>query len=414
MNTKLSFNPERIFNLLVYVFFVGYIVFIPLGPYPIRFLGTKLDVFFASVLLLLLLPTIPRMVGKYPPLLVYVVYFYMCTSFLSVVLSTDLLHSMRNWMVTLGYVLLCFLAPIVISARIRSVRTILLIMGVLVSVTILILYSQMGYGHTYRFAFRRYSTPTFADSAIRLDPNLTAIGLYMAILVYLPNLHRQNRSFPKRCVELCAFAIIGAGATITLSRTALISFTLSILFAVLLLFFRGLVDHRPKYTWNMVSVLLIFLLLAIGIVATFRDLPYARLADRISESGRDRARIGYIRNTLDIFDENLKNTLIGQGYFTTNPHNEFLRNLSSSGFLGFASFCMMFFAFYSLVVSRVRSGYYEMLGATGLYLYIFLAIQTYGHNKSMWVALMFTLTLYLDSIQSSSTDSDGNNLTYDH
>lgn len=400
MNLLLS-HPRKVLNQLVYVFFIGYIAFIPIGPYPILFLGTKLDIFIAGVLLLLLLPKIPQVVRKYPPLLIYALYFYMCILLLSVVLSSDPLYSMRNWIVTLGYVLLCFLAPIVISSRGHSARTIFLILGVGVSVVIFILYRYMGYGQALRFALGHSATAALekgrstTEVVIVVDSNTTAVGLYMTILFYIPNLYTQKRLLLRRCVEFCAFVVIGAAATITLARTAVISFTLSILLTVLLSLFRGFVDHQSKYIWKSVLVLLTFLLLVIGALVTFKDVPFAETMDRILRSTQDTERIIIIkRDLIDVVKKNLKNLFIGQGYFTTNPHNEFLRNFSSSGFLGFVSFSMLFFAFYFLVVLRIRSGYYNRFAARALYFYIFFAVLTNCYTKSMWAPLMFILILY--------------------
>ena len=152
---------------------------------------------------------------------------------------------------------------------------------------------------------------------------------------------------------------------------------------------------QSKYVWKTILVLLTFSLLVIGALVTFKDVPFAAMMDRILQSKQDHVRIMVIRRDfIDVFEKSLKNTIIGQGYFTTNPHNEFLRHSSSSGLLGFVSFSMVFLEFYFLVVSRIRSGYYNRFAATALYLFVFFAVQTNCYTKSMWAPFMFLLILY--------------------
>ena len=130
--------------------------------------------------------------------------------------------------------------------------------------------------------------------------------------------------------------------------------------------------------------------------------------DRLLGSGiqEDSHRISIMSESIEIFQSTDKNIFFGKGFFTTNPHNEILRNLSSSGLIGLITFLVFLSVLYFFIVRKVKSNYWLSFSATSIYFYIFIATQTYGHTKSMWSAFMFLLFFYLENKLNTSNTRD--------
>ena len=113
---------KSIIDNFTYIVFLGYIAFIPSGPYPIPILGTKLDILLGIILLILVVPKILQLKNYYPTVLLMSLWLYLIATFLSVIFSDELLFSTGQWLITLGYILTCFLAPIAAYHKIQSLK----------------------------------------------------------------------------------------------------------------------------------------------------------------------------------------------------------------------------------------------------------------------------------------------------
>jgi hypothetical protein len=150
-----------------------------------------------------------------------------------------------------------------------------------------------------------------------------------------------------------------------------------------------------------IGIVAIALILGIGSLVIVRPgivSSYSHRITRIFQGKLARPESGRImraENSLDMWSENPKTFILGEGFFTINPHNEFLRMLGGSGLFGFISFLLMFLAFYlTCCRSRSASAVY-LFGQNALFVYIFIMVQFYGHTKSLWVGLTFLLINYI-------------------
>ena len=407
---------KNIIDNFTYIVFLGYIAFIPSGPYPIPILGTKLDILLGIILLILVVPKILQLKNYYPTVLLMSLWLYLIATFLSVIFSDELLFSTGQWLITLGYILTCFLAPIAAYHKIQSFRTALLVIATIVALLLISQAIFFGIDNVQRIylGFDSVSGSSFnndvntgANESI-VDPNMTAIGLMMTILFYLPNFADHSFSKQRKIFEVFAFILITLGAILTLSRTAIVSFILSCLITSLVL---ALDQNKLKNSlaaiWKSVKTISIFSAFFLVIYILF---PTVRevFIDRLLSSGsqEDSHRISIMSESIEIFQSTDKNIFFGKGFFTTNPHNEILRNLSSSGLIGLITFLVFLSVLYFFIVRKVKSNYWLSFSATSIYFYIFIATQTYGHTKSMWSAFMFLLFFYLENKLNTSNTRD--------
>jgi hypothetical protein len=398
---------KKFLDILTYLAFTGYIAFIPTGPYSIPIFGVKLDILFGAMLLLLVLRKITHIGRNYPPTLLIAITLYTMTTFLSCVLSEDLSFSSTQWLNSFGYILVCFLAPLAVHSQIKLFRVLLLIFSVLVAGWLI----KTGISQPAEAARRIYlgfdavTNARFnAENTESIDPNMTAMGLMMSILIYIPNLREKNINKIVRVCEFASFAIITLGVTFTMSRTGIVSLLGSCLLSGLIVSIRtGKIDLMIQNFLKLFMIIGFFTFLGYGVSLLAPSISNAFI-NRLGE-GNDADRIFIMMDGIHTFLESDKNIVIGKGFFLTNPHNELLRSLSSSGLLGLFSFISFLSALYMTVVRKIQVDYYLAFGSTALFFFIFLAIQTYGHTKSMWSAFMFLLVLYLENRRLQESDS---------
>lgn len=378
-------------KLILLIFFMGYIGFIPTGPYPVILWGVKLDHLFAFGTALVSFFLFPL---RWPRGLILVhisILLFLCIVFITTITSVDSDTSLRGCMVCLGYATITLFVPLLIHDRVILLRRYLFIAATLTSLFALYLYFFVhGIG-------RLRLSPT-------VDPNMTSVGLLMCIVIFLPEYFRKKKSFLIGGLTTLFFifpvAIILSAVIIFLSRTALLSFVVALiwgLFCVTLkhkrLFYRQILRKISIVTIASILGIVLLNIVKPGIVSS-----YTHRVTRIFEGNlapTESSRIMRVKNTLDLWSENPKTFMLGDGFFTTNPHNEFLRMLGGSGFLGFVSFLLMFLAFYLRCCrSRSASAIY-LFGQNALFAYIVIMIQFYGHTKSLWVGFTFLLINYM-------------------
>jgi len=416
---------KNIIDTFTYIVFLGYIAFIPSGPYPIPILDTKLDVLLGIILLILVIPKILQLKNYYPAVLLMSLLLYLISTFLSVIFSEELVFSTGQWFITLGYIITCFLAPIAIHHKTQSLRTALLVIATIVAFILVSQATLFGIDNIQRIylGFNYVSGSSFNNDVNTgsnesvVDPNMTAIGLMMTILFYLPNFASHNFSKRRKILEFFAFILITLGAILTLSRTAIVSFILSYVITSLVL---SLNKIKPS---NLLAIIresvkaisifsTILLVIYISLPTAIEVLINRLLGSVIKE---DDYRINIMVKSIEIFQSTDKNILFGKGFFTTNPHNEILRILSSSGLISLIAFLVFLSMLYFFIVRKVKSNYWLSFSATSLYLYIFIATQTYGHTKSMWSAFMFLLFFYLENkLITSNTRDNIHNIKLTH
>lgn len=385
--------------------FLGYIAFIPSGPYPIYIFGIKLDILLGIILLGLLLPKITQIRKEYPSIFLISLFFFLITTLLSVLFSEDIVFSTSKWFSILGYILVSLLAPIAINdcSKIIFFRLFLLVIAVAISLFLIHLALLYGLDNSQRFylgfdpkAPLNYQSDGGVEDIV--DPNMTAIGLTMSVIVYLPNFFNSHHSIKRKTLEILAFTLITLGTFLTASRTAILSYSLSCTLALIILSTSSKrIETFLIQIFKLFCLLLFIMIIFLGMNTLLPSVTGNFLARIGDIDSPDEGRKELISNALSIFFSDDKNILFGQGYHLLNPHNEFLRNLTSSGVFSLIAFLFFLYTVYFSIVKNIKFNYWLHFSSLSLYIYILLAIQTLPHTKSLWSSLMFILFLYMEN-----------------
>lgn len=384
--------PRRSLEFVLLIFFMGYVGFIPTGPYPVILWGVKLDHLFAfgtALVSFFLFPFI-----RWPRRLITIyasVLLFLSIVFITTAVSVDPDTSLRGCMVCLGYATIALFAPLLIHDRVILLRQYLFIAATFTSLFVLYLYFFV---HDIG---RLRLSPT-------VDPNMTSVGLLMCIIIFLPEYFKKRKTFLIGELATIFFifpvAIILAAVIILLSRTALLSFVIALIWAF---FCATLKNKRLFYRQILRKISIIIIVSILGIVSLNIVKPdiVSKYINRVTRIFRgdlaptESRRIMRVKNSINLWSKNPKTFVLGDGFFTINPHNEFLRMLGGSGLLGFVSFLLMLVAFYlTCCRSRTASSIY-LFGQNALFAYLVIMIQFYGHTKSLWVGFTFLLINYM-------------------
>src|SRR5690606_21440224 len=106
----------------------------PIGPFPIPFLWTKLDVFFAVVLFILLLPVVNLALRAHSRSVTAAYAFYLFVALVTSLTSSDVTRSLKEWAVVSGYASVSFLAPVVILGWADQARRMLFLVAVVTGI----------------------------------------------------------------------------------------------------------------------------------------------------------------------------------------------------------------------------------------------------------------------------------------
>jgi O-antigen ligase len=379
-------------------FLIGYLTFLPTGPYPLYVGGLRIEyVLFALVCgaSLALIGSVYRHAkGRYGRVQLYVL-AYLAVIGLATALSSDPELSMGALLITLGYAYLMWVIPPLIYRHLNVVRAALLWLAAGTSALLIYLYAALGYGGLQRF--------TLADSAVRsesdlnyVDPNMTAIGMMMCVVIALPILlgnADSGRGVRRTVHRVLAVVIVGAALFLE-SRTAAVSMVVAVVF--------GIMRAGSGMLRSQTVMRRVFLILAmVSIGAYLNRGSVLAVLDRMSNLETDTisstGRLSLFQDALDGWSSSSKTVIIGNGYFTSNPHNEFLRTLSDDGLVGVTAFIGLLFGIYSLCCRGQRYSADQTLAQNALFAFIITAMMTYGHTKTMWVAFIFLLAGHLEA-----------------
>ncbi|MFC1551710.1 hypothetical protein ACFL6P_03995 [Candidatus Latescibacterota bacterium] len=381
---------QKSLKMYLLFFFIGYVTFVPIGPYPVKVFGAKLDHLFAyGTVILCVLPFSYR----FPKRLLFVnisVLLFLVSSLISSLTSVDPVFSLKAFMVSMGYATITLLVPVFIHEHVSLLRRYLLIVAVITAFIIILL-------HIY-FDFMRIRLHS------EVDQNMTSIGLLLCIIFFLPDYFKERKKTKFgtwfTIVSTISFIIIIMAVVLFQSRTAMISFVSAIVW--------GLFCVRQKIKRHYIQQILkqitiIILIMILGLVCINKIKPaaiesyiyrYSIIIDGdLTEN--EYARIMGAKNSMELWSKNIKNFVLGDGFFTINPHNEFFRMLGGSGLIGFLFFSLMFIAFY-VTFCRLRTAKsIHLFVQNALFAYLFVMVQFYGHTKSLWVGFTFLFINHL-------------------
>ncbi len=404
-----KYNELRILlKLILLIFFLGYLSFIPTGPYPI-FLwnGLKLDHLFLLATLTFSVLLFPfKWSREITPILGSVLLF-LGIAFTSTLVSVNLSVSLKGFIAALFYALIALFTSLLVFNYVSFIRKFLFVMAAFAALLILFQYFFFDFGSIGRMALSSIPRwhPEFEQlGGTYVDPNMTAIGLLLCVIIYMPEyLKRRGTFYSILMLPVSFFApffIIIVACFILLSRTALFSFAVAIIWGSLYS-----IITKKRNSWKQIikkiNVIVLFSCLSLFFLFLVEPKRVTSLINRVTRFSKDNLtesetqRIFYSQQALDTWLNDPKTFTVGNGFFTSNPHNEILRSLSGSGLFGLLSFLGMFLVFYFKCCHvRPSSGNYSF-SQNALFAYIFIAIQFYGHTKTMWVALTFLLINYL-------------------
>lgn len=376
---------------------ITYLVFLPTGPYPLYVAGLRVEyVLFASVCaasLTLFGQAHRQLSGRYGSVQLCI-FLYLATITLTTLISSQFDVSFRNYAATVGYAYLTFIIPPLVYRHANVIRQSLLYFAGATTVLFTYLYVAFGYGATQRFAL--------ADSALRdendpnyVDPNMTAIGMVMCVLIALPIIFgekQQGRWLRKTVNRGLAVAAIG-GALFFDSRTA----ALSLIVGVALGLLRAGTGRRRGLVILRRTIVIVVALMVAAILNSDRVSSVIGRMEDLSQDERTGGRLYLYAQAMQDWTTSGKTVLLGNGYYVSNPHNEFLRTLACDGLVGLLSFVILLGGVY-VVACRGRIYTAEqMLNQNILFGFIVSAMMTYGHTKTMWVAIMFLMIGYLEA-----------------
>ncbi len=399
---------------LFLTFLIAYLVFLPTGPYPFFLAGFRVEyVLFALVCgasLTLLSPIHRKLNGSYGGAMLCVLVYLMVIG-LTTLLSSEPDMSDRAFFTTCGYAYLTLVAPPLIYRHMNVVRQALLWMAGATSIVLVYFYSIQGYGSVQRFTLADTAVRTEADTNY-VDPNMTAIGLIMCVIIALPLLLgvRQQGGLKRTFNRLTAVAVIGS-ALFFESRTTVLSLVIGAIWA-LLRAGSGVQGMRTA----MRRAVVIMAMFVIAGVANWNSVltVMGRMENTELDTSGENGRIALYKESVQDWMTNDKTLILGNGYFISNPHNEFLRTLVCDGLIGLTAFVLLPLGVYLVCCRGPLFRTDQILSQNLLFGYIVSAMMTYGHTKTMWLAYLFLLAGYLEAQARSVRFRKGAGVVVEH
>lgn len=378
-------------------FLIAYLAFLPTGPYPLTAGGFRVEYLLFTAVCVASLPLLrssfSQMTGNYARVQLCSLW-YVGTIGLTTVLSSDPESSNRAFATTAGYAYLMLIVPPLIHQHMQLLRKALLLMAAATACLLLYLNIALGYGTTQRFALSESAEYTPGESSY-VDPNMTAIGMLLCLVMSLPLLwsaEKQNWLY-KSVYRILLMAVLGA-SFLFISRTAAFSLVIAIVFGIIRAKGRGL---RPATILRRSIPLLILLVGA----AIWRKDDLGRVIDRTVNFRDDEvhatSRTDLFQTAWSSWLSGIKTVVIGDGYYTSNPHNELLRTLVGDGLLGLISLLALLFSVYITCCRKYPFTVGQRFNQNALFAFILSAMMTYGHTKTMWLTFMFLLAGYLEA-----------------
>lgn len=417
------------------------LTYIPVGPWVVMWQGVRLDILLAGLTLVVGLRHITSL-AEYPRALKIGLLLFLVATLPSVLLAPDVTHSAFRWLVIAGYAGIAFLSPFAIYKHITGIRYFMLAAATATAVVLLFLKLQYALDPNYigRLSF---ATDGLGKNALLVggnyvDPNHTAIGLAMCITFYLPNFRLtptlDTLRHLKYLFEIVGSALVLVALIALLSRTALLSFMLAVIIPAIIALTLQMKGYPRYWPLKPATLVIIITLTLIG-TQLFAKTELPNLAGRSfaaasifhggdsTDSDADwpnvgadasvfeRAsqshtyRIDIIKHSLNRFSDTFEHLVFGTGFFTTNPHNEYLRYLTSSGIIGALAFTGFTAALFWVVILAYSHPTYR-LQQISLAIFLFTSIQFYGHTKTFWIPVMFLLANYLSAKHQVANDAN--------
>jgi len=379
------------------LFYLPFAFFLALGPFPIYFFSISIEnissllvgISLAALLLSRRSQQNSRKISTN-----YVLLFFYLSLMPSVLFSSNLDLSASRFFIFSAYFLL-FAISININYSLyfyKKIYYISLLSLVIVCLLIIYLYFFSDYSETVRFAlasnFDDYANEgQFAESGA-VDPNMTAIGLVLTFALCIPGIKTSDNFRFRNFKLVCISCLLLIALWCLQSRTGLIAYSLILVFVHFGKLSKFLTVKVLLFLFVFLIILVSFAILAAGDTAEYWarfDLKY--ILQYESEPG---GRIDHINRSFSDILTSGKSLILGVGFFTSNPHNEFLRIFRDSGILSGLIFIFFLIIFYlNLKRDAIRLHAKSNFLNASFFPLLFM-LTTYGHTKTLWAGLVFS------------------------
>ena len=357
---------------------------------PFKILGLSVDYLATFLLSVSIFIGASRAIRKNIVSMDIVLIIYIISLFPSVLISPYFDKSMERYLITITYAIIFILLLRVnfTNYLYRLHSFIAIFIFSCVSLVVIYIYNFSDYSGLVRFALVRdyssFDTETYAGESGGVDPNMTAMGLTFLIAFSYSGIYFIKNIRLKLLVVCFCFINLFLVLSIFASRTAFIAAFISFI----PIFFNVLSTKERKFMIILTGLLLL------PMIVFFSGL-FENIANRfdggvLAEFDSPDSRIYLIIDGYNIFTSSFGNLIFGDGYFMSNPHNEYLRNFIDSGVIvGILHLILLIYFFYvcrkRAVIRMGHSGY-----VYAIFLPFLFMLGTYGHTKTFWVGLAFT------------------------
>lgn len=375
------------------IFFLALLFFLGLaaGPFPVRVSGILLDRVLSALVFVALLLACLRQSSYKGGLFTQVLGLYFLFLLPSVILAEDIGYSVDRFVIDLGYGALFYLFISSREIRVTEIRWAALFGLLIIELVTVYLYNFSDYSDNVRFALSsdyealaQYGNSVDSES---VDPNTTAIGMVLTFLCAFPLL-LETGGWKVKALLLVTFSLLIYSLLVLSSRTAIVAIILS----MLVFFFHALSLKRSvkKYFVRYLSavILAVGFMLYFVVDADLVERAIGRFFEGVVESeSQSSGRLDLIETAFGCYFSSVQSILFGCGYSWSNPHNEFIKNLTNSGFFAAVLYVVWVFLFYVLARKRARqlSGTALLVDAT--FIPLLFSLMTYGHTKTFWAGL---------------------------
>lgn len=232
------------------------------------------------------------------------------------------------------------------------------------------------------------------------DTNHLAFGLGL-LIINLTNVANYTASKYGRVACRLGQVFFGLAVILLLSRTVILGLTGGAIGSLLIVALR---KNNFTNLFKLAGLIVPVFVLVTAIIYWYYPSTIGHAIYRFTEARLYENRIILWSDALNQINT-LSDFMFGVGYYELNPHNEFVKYLAASGFLGLLWLIIFLFGVYRFRVWPLRTDMHLFFVQNWLFLYMIAYLSTYGHNKTFWLAPSAILIFYLRDIEKDSLGS---------
>ncbi|POB13196.1 O-antigen ligase [Halobacteriovorax sp. DA5] len=363
--TSKTYNLSYIVSLF---FTLGFTVSLPFGPMPLYIYNFDLNHIFIIGLFSIAVLNIKKVDKNI--LKSFGIYSFLLL--ISVITSTKSYYSTINFLkfITLGTITFYLIYGF------KKNKLIILFnyyIGIASSTLIILLRCLFNYGVHYRFTYS-FAPIEFRQAIINnipaVDPNITAYGLCLSSLALVDRLFSKNKRH--RISYILSLFLFSTAIIITGSRSAFLAFIFSLIATILF-------QCKKTNNYKNIKYFIAFSFIASAILHSLGLM--SMLIHKFSDYTNDASRIYYYKKLLLFVFSDLKSFLVGKGFQTMNPHNEYLRVIINSGLVGLIGATIFYKKVLNIISKKIT---YNTIAIS---VFTLIVILFYRHTKITWFAI---------------------------